>query len=202
MPPPESIPAHSDGAGLPWKGGTESAWSTASHSARASCSPLSMLKLARSPNISRRRSLKFRRCPSASTPMFTAWRTPAVAPTRTRPFGNLSARSSSSAVARVWSCSAFASGSPRQFDFSCEMVREPGTRPDSSVKAMPRVEPLPQSTTEMWRSGSPRTGGTRTLWLQPVGTFRLQPAGSNASGGTVRTLCSFGLSNVEACEFA
>mmetsp|Transcript_77896 Transcript_77896/g.240488 ORF Transcript_77896/g.240488 Transcript_77896/m.240488 type:complete len:257 (-) Transcript_77896:315-1085(-) len=187
MPPPESMPAHSASDGLPRPGHTESSWTTASHSALPSSRPLRTLKCARSPNDSPRRCEKARSCRSLSAPVSSALRTPAVAPTSTRPDGSCSAKRSTKPAARPSSWSATASGSARQEDFSLRTTGRPSTC--ASVKWMPRVDPLPQSTTAIgagWPHGRPPPicGSKSTAPSTPSRSEPPRPPSLGASRGT------------------
>mmetsp|Transcript_4239 Transcript_4239/g.8598 ORF Transcript_4239/g.8598 Transcript_4239/m.8598 type:complete len:273 (+) Transcript_4239:550-1368(+) len=148
IPPPESMPAQSSNFSLPAPGWAESSWATASHSAFPSPTPLRTSKLARSPRPARRRREKAPSCSLVSTPVSRALRMPAVAPTSTSPEGSCCARRSTRPAVFASSCKAKARGSPRQADFLLRNIGRPST-PRASEKWMPRVEPLPQSTTEM-----------------------------------------------------
>mmetsp|Transcript_15583 Transcript_15583/g.33059 ORF Transcript_15583/g.33059 Transcript_15583/m.33059 type:complete len:395 (-) Transcript_15583:2-1186(-) len=143
IPPPESMPAHLRAATAP------SSWRTASHSARASSSPLSTVKLARLPRQALRRHAKDSSWGGATAPWSRAWRTPAVAPTSTGPSGSCSANRPTRPCIRTSSCKANASASPRHEDFSRDTTGDEATPGSSasSVKQIARVEPLPQSTT-------------------------------------------------------
>mmetsp|Transcript_135578 Transcript_135578/g.270483 ORF Transcript_135578/g.270483 Transcript_135578/m.270483 type:complete len:284 (+) Transcript_135578:472-1323(+) len=152
IPPPESIPASS--VGHSWLAAACAVfvlkvWIVAAHSARASASPLNKLKLARQPSRSCNCEAKSSSCACSKSPLLTASRTPAVAPTSTRPAGSFS---SSNPIRLPVCCSlhsASANGSPRQLDFCADSVSAWSCDSAWCEKETALVAPLPQSTTEI-----------------------------------------------------
>mmetsp|Transcript_61784 Transcript_61784/g.199210 ORF Transcript_61784/g.199210 Transcript_61784/m.199210 type:complete len:281 (+) Transcript_61784:389-1231(+) len=187
MPPPETMPAHSAGTGPRRPGCSASLCSTASHSARASSWPLSTLRRARSPKKPWSREAKASSCGRESSPFSRALRTPPVAPSSTRPLGNCSCRSPSSAVSRSSLCSADARASPRQLDFS-QLTAGSLLAVQASLKQIARVEPLPQSTTAMGMSmtGAWGMGLSSSERMERSSCFRPACRSAFSNSGTPR----------------
>mmetsp|Transcript_129688 Transcript_129688/g.307632 ORF Transcript_129688/g.307632 Transcript_129688/m.307632 type:complete len:309 (+) Transcript_129688:366-1292(+) len=177
IPPPDIIPAKSP---LCRPGVKARECCKASHSALASSCPLSTMNCARGPRQSSTRSRKCCRLLLLRLPSCTASRTPAVAPRRTTPSGSSCSSKRSRFSRRSSSCNADASASPLQEDFSQETCDLP-----SSWKKSARVEPLPQSTKEIFSERRRRggMGGRRPKSL-------LDRSGRTDSGGKFSKFCT------------